>query len=184
MSVSLWLREWEVTGEERLEIHPYGSCLVPQACLGSGEGPIAAIADLAILSLFCGLRFRYLKMEQILLPQRHLILLLQRSSKEVTATQLSYLSTSRSPQDFFPEYRVTVDPKIFPSPPYSLLHLFYPATIISAPTPLCTHTLCFCLLPTEGADSAAKTSKLVSGWGWEWGVIERKREKRKKRDQC
>ncbi|KAM5250178.1 dynactin subunit 1 isoform 10-T10 [Hipposideros larvatus] len=36
------------------------------------------------------------------------------------------------------------------------------------------------VLKREGTDSAAKTSKLVSGWGWEWGVIERRRGSRKR----
>ena len=111
--------------------------------LGVGRGAhIAAIADLAILSLFCGLRSRYLKMEQILLPQRHLILLPQRSSKEVTATQLNCFFTSRSPQDFFPEYRATVDPEISPSPPYSLVTSLLPHHNDLCPYPhIQTHAL-------------------------------------------
>lgn len=55
---------------------------------------------LAVSNLFCGPRSRYSKMEQILLPQRHLILLPQRPSKEVTTPHLSCPSTSKNPQDF------------------------------------------------------------------------------------
>lgn len=68
-----------------------------------GGAHIIAILDPAVLSLFCGLRSRYLKMEQILLPQRHLILLPQRSSKEVKTTHLSCVPTFRRPQGFSPE---------------------------------------------------------------------------------
>lgn len=46
----------------------------------------------------------------------------------------------------------TVDPKIFPSSPSFFNYNF----------PICHNVL---LLSTEGTDSAAKTSKLVSGWG-------------------
>lgn len=96
---------------------------------------ITAILDLAILSLFFGLRSRYLKMEQILLPQKHRILLPQRSSKEVTTTHLSCFPTSRSPQDLSPEHGATVDPEIFHHHCVPFLYLPYPAMMFSAPTP-------------------------------------------------
>ena len=104
MSIRLWLREWEIPGAGAGAggRKDWRSSLWKLPCtpglLGAwGEAHVIAILDLAILSLFFGLRSRYLKMEQILLPQRHPILLPQRSLKEVTATQLSCLPISRSP---------------------------------------------------------------------------------------
>lgn len=102
MSIRLWLREWEIPGAGAGGRKDWRSSLWKLPCtpglLGAwGEAHVIAILDLAILSLFFGLRSRYLKMEQILLPQRHPILLPQRSLKEVTATQLSCLPISRSP---------------------------------------------------------------------------------------
>lgn len=118
------------------------AALYPRLAWGVGWGQITAILDLTILSLFSGFRSRYLKMEQILLPQRHRILLPQRSSKEVTATQLSCLPTSRSPQDFCPEYRATVVHEIFPSLPYSLVTSLLPHQDGLCPHPsIQTHNL-------------------------------------------
>lgn len=99
------------------------------------------ILDLAILSLFCGLRSRYLKMEQILLPQRHLILLPQRSSKEVTTTHLHSLPISRSPQDFSPEHTATVDPEIIHFHHIPLLYPSFPAVMFPVPALVYEHAL-------------------------------------------
>lgn len=146
-----------------------------------GVAQITVILDLAILSLFSGLRSRYLKMEQILLPQRHLILLPQRSSKEVTATQLSCLPTSRSPQDFSPEYRATVVPEIFPSPPYSLVTSFLPHHDGLCPHPsIQTHTL-FLLAFYRGNRLNCKDQQ-TGEWLGVGVESKRKRERRKRRE--
>lgn len=111
-------------------------------------------------------------MERILLHQRHLIPLPQRSSEEVTTTHLSSPLTRRSPQDFSPEQGAAVHPETFCHHHMLLLRLAYPAMTFSAPVPPHKRMLCFCLHSTEGADSNPKTSKLVSGQGWQWGVME------------
>lgn len=127
------------------------------------RGPTTATLELAVQSLFSGHRSRYLKMEQILLPQRHRILPPQRSSKEVTTTHLNCLPPSRSVQGFslchgailrlFCHYHI---------PLLELPHPPQPTMMFCASAHLCEHTCYFCLLFTEATDATAKGSKLVS----------------------
>lgn len=70
----LWLGERQVL--------PKGNALYP-SLLELRRDRVLGTLDLTALSMFFGLRSKYLKMEQILLHQRLLTLLLQRSSREV-----------------------------------------------------------------------------------------------------
>lgn len=132
-----------------------------------------------MLSLFCGLRSRYLKMERILLHQRHLIPLPPKVLRRGNNHPLKFPPHTQESPGLLPRTGAAVHPGTVTT--ICCCSSCLPCHGVLCSCPLHTNA-CFvsvCILQRELTPS--KTSKLVSGQGWQWGVMEDRGRRERRR---